>query len=52
MLWNAQHVGAGATLGQSYFPTDDEVGAEEEKVTHTYQHINKVQKMVDKIINL
>jgi hypothetical protein len=37
--------------GRSCFLIDDEVGAEEERATHTYKHINKGQSMNNKIIN-
>lgn len=50
MLWNAQHVGAVVIQERSCFLIDDEVGAEEERATHTYKHINKGQNMNNKII--
>jgi len=37
--------------GRSCFLTDDEVGAEEERVTRTYKHIKEGQSMNNKIIN-
>jgi hypothetical protein len=36
VLGNGQHAGAGATQGRSCFLIIGEVGAEEDKVTHTY----------------
>jgi hypothetical protein len=35
---NALHADAGAIQGRSCFLIVDEVGAEEERVTHTYKH--------------
>lgn len=47
VLGNSQHAGAGATQGRSCFLIIDEVGAEEDRVTHTYNAHIKGQKMFD-----
>jgi hypothetical protein len=51
VLGNGQHAGAGATQGRSCFLIIGEVGAEEGKVTHTYNAYIKGHKIVRKIIS-